>query len=1158
MNILGPWAGKIRYALLFLVLAALAFQPACAQFAPLGASLMKDRISGPVFSSPMETARGSKPGWVALATDQGALSGPTTLYGLQLVFQRSVHQEADLENLLEQQHTSGSAVFHHWLKPAQFAARYGASQHDLQSAAAWLQSQGLVVDQVPPSNDRILFHGTVTQINAAFRTEVHQYTFQGTSGFSNAHEISLPHALTGVFHLEGLHTVPLFPRYVLPHARSGASTNSPLYSPATQSGTQPRYLVPDDVQTIYDIKPLYNGGYTGNGQYIGILGQSNILPYLSDIQNFFALTGNSSGNLPQQVLVPGTGSALASSQISGMDLVESDLDVEWAASIAPEASILYITSGPRGNVLSALRYAIQTPLIHDGQDVVPVLSMSYSEGCEPMNAPDDFTDDMQLHQQANAQGQTLVFSSGDNGSSGCGAGTVPGQSNPNSYIGSGLAVDYPASSPYVTAAGGTSLVGDRSSSAPFTPQSGLLAQYWSTTNNTTLGSALSYIPEGAWNDALPHVVAGDTYAAEAGGGGGPSELFNASPNLGVFALYGYTGGTLQLPASLSYLAAKPSWQTGPGVPQDNARDLPDLSLHADPDWDAYAICYEEFNFANGSLTGVPSCASPSQIAASNGKIAPFQGPSGSNGGYSIVGGTSAVAPQLAALITLWNQEAGYTNGVGNANHLFYQLAQSNPLAFHDIVPNSSFPGANGNALVCLAGTPSCGPYNGSTTWDVVSGFNVTPGYDMATGLGSVDAAALGKAWGPTSPATLPPDFQVTSQITPAYISLADLTTTVTISVSPLNGYAGAVTLSCQGPAGSGITCNFSGSPTTVVTVGPGNGGTLLTINIASATVTLPNSVVITGTGTVQGASVSHQLVLPVAAATQSTTTTLSASTTSSIYGTPVTLTYTAFANGAPVSGGGFQLNINSVPVPSSAGGWDCTTESAGPCTVTGSDLPVGTNTLTVTYLGNAQYAASTSAPIVVTIAPAPAPTVAAATSSITVAQGSAVASTLTVTPARGFTGTMQVSCSNLPTGATCSFNPSSLTFVNGTAAVSTMTIQTTGTATTAAIGPSFPLAPAKNAPISATVFWLPGLLAMGAFGNKRKQVRSKHWSLILLLLLCLGALTACSGGGAVTPALASPSSPAVASTPTGTYTIQVVVSGTGIQSQTTDLKLIVQ
>jgi hypothetical protein len=153
---------------------------------------------------------------------------------------------------------------------------------------------------------------------------------------------------------------------------------------------------------------------------------------------------------------------------------------------------------------------------------------------------------------------------------------------------------------------------------------------------------------------------------------------------------------------------------------------------------------------------------------------------------------------------------------------------------------------------------------------------------------------------------------------------------------------------------------------------------------------------------------------------------------------------------------------------------------------------------------------------------------------------------------------MQVTCSNLPTGATCSFNPSSLTFVNGTAAVSTMTLQTTGTATTAAIGPSFPLSPTKNAPVPATAFWLPGLLVAGALGDKRKQVQSKHWSLILLLLLCLGALTACSGGGAVTPALASPSSPAVASTPTGTYTIQVVVSGTGIQSQTTNLKLIVQ
>lgn len=1124
-----------------------------AQVAPLGASLVRDRVSGPVLSTQMERVRGSVPGWTARATDQGALSGDKVLYGLQLVFARSVEQQADLEDLIELQHTPGSAIYHHWLRPAEFAARYGASAHDLQAAVAWLRSQGLTVDAVPASNDRVLFHGTVSQVDAAFQTEVHQYSFRGTPEFANDRAISLPHALAGVFFVTGVRSVPLYAQVVLPHAPTKAGAAWAQYSPANQPGAPFRYLAPADVQTIYDIRPLYNSGNTGSGLVIGVLGQSNILPYMTDIQDFFALTGRAGAALPQQVVVPGTGGALAAAQITGMDLVESDLDVEWAASIAPGATIDYITSGPRGNVLTALRYAIQTPLINNGQDVIPVLSMSYSEGCEPFNAPDDFVGDIQLQQQANAQGQTLVFASGDNGASACGVDNVAGQSNPNGYDNTGVAVDYPASSPYVTAAGGTSFTGDRAATAPYTAQPALIGQYWGAANDASLGSALSYIPEGAWNDALPHVVAGDTYVVESGGGGGPSGLFTSNPDPGAYTLYGYSGGTLQLPVSLNYLAAKPAWQSGPGVLQDGARDLPDVSLAADPDWDAYAVCYEEFNNASGALMGVPSCASPGQIAASNGRIAPFQDPSGTNAAYSVVGGTSAVAPQLAALIALWDQESGQTNGVGNANRLFYQLAQTNPAAFHDVVPNSSFSGANSNAMVCLAGTPSCALYAGSATWSATTGFDVTNGYDMATGLGSVDAAALGRVWGSGATSSAPPDFQLASSVSPVPVSLTALTANVTLMVSPLDGFTGAVTLSCQAPAGSGIACNFAGQPEATVTVGASGGSVLLTVQLASATVTLPNSVLITGTGASQGATLSHQLALPIEAAAQSTTAMIAASVTSASYGTPVTLTYSAYANGAPVTGGGFQLSVNGV----AASGWSCTADSSGSCAVTGNDLPVGADSLTVAYLPDAQYTASTSAPVAVTIVAAPAPTVVPATPTLTVTQGGSASSQLTITPGKGFTGTMQLSCSGLPTGATCSFSPATPAFVNGASTTSTMTIQTTGAATSASLRPVRPAFPTQDVPVPAMVFWPSALLLAGALGGAWKRGLRKFLP-VVLLALCVGAMTACGGGGTVTPSLAAPSSPAVAATPVGNYTIQIIVSGTGVQPQTINMNLAVQ
>jgi hypothetical protein len=86
-----------------------------------------------------------------------------------------------------------------------------------------------------------------------------------------------------------------------------------------------------------------------------------------------------------------------------------------------------------------------------------------------------------------------------------------------------------------------------------------------------------------------------------------------------------------VPPSLAYLQVKPSWQTGPGVPQDGARDVPDVSMTADAMWDPYVVCYEEMTGFE-QLTGTPSCASPAQITASNGKIQPLQDPYGGTGG----------------------------------------------------------------------------------------------------------------------------------------------------------------------------------------------------------------------------------------------------------------------------------------------------------------------------------------------------------------------------------------------------------------------------------------------------------------------------------------------------------------------------------------------
>ena len=620
-------------------------------------ALVKNRIVGAIRSDRMVVVRGSLHPLVAVAQDEGQLSGSYAIHGMSLLFNRSAAQQDDLNHLLAQQQTPGSATYHQWLQPAQFAARYGVSQSDLQAAAAWLRSQGFTLDAIPPSADRIDFSGTAAQVNAAFHTEMHRYALQSAQPgansaehWANSTELSFPQALAGmvlgVEHLNTFHSAVSHLKSRPTHlVRAPGSTQMhPEYTVPGNNGP-PNFLAPADIQTIYDITALYNSGISGTNQYIGIMGQTDITQYSSDISTFRSLSGLNSSNLPTQVVVPGSGSVSGEAAAGAAcgDLGESDLDVEWAGAVAKDANLIYVTvggqtcingqSGGSYGVLDSLQYAIQTDLVNNSQNVIPVLSISYGN-CEQQYTSAQIQNIVQLEQQANSQGQTIVASSGDNGSADC-DGVVNNQTEYAATL--GLAVDFPASSPYTTAAGGTSLVADLNTPAQYWNEGG----NYTTSAGATNGSALSYIPEGAWNDT-PTLSAAKANGGLGAAGGGISEIFNASPNYSVASS---SSSTPVLPASLSYLAAKPSWQTGPGVPNDGARDVPDISLATDPDHDGYVICTEETS-SSGAITG-PSC---------NGKY-PYVDTTGSG---SVYGGTSVAAPQLAAMITLWNQATGYT------------------------------------------------------------------------------------------------------------------------------------------------------------------------------------------------------------------------------------------------------------------------------------------------------------------------------------------------------------------------------------------------------------------------------------------------------------------------------------------------------------------
>ncbi|HEY6347096.1 MAG TPA: protease pro-enzyme activation domain-containing protein [Bryobacteraceae bacterium] len=446
--------------------------------------------------------------------DQGRVTPSLQLSYMTLELAPSPAQKTALQQLLVEQQTPGSANYHRWLTPEEFAQQFGATSSDIAQLSGWLQSHGLTVTSVARGRNWIAFDGQAAQVENAFQTELHQYAVNGESHFANSSNPSIPAAFSGtVIGIRGLNDFRLKPR---------ARLRSPDYTGGR--GAQ-HFVVPDDLATIYDIGPLYSSGINGSGQKIAIAGQTEI--NLSDIETFRSTYGLPS-NDPQTILVgrnPG---------ISSADLGEADLDTEWSGAVARNATILYVYAL---DVMTAVQYAIDNA-------VAPVVSVSYGlceqeEGLVQTQAMRGWA------QQANAQGITWFAAAGDNGAADCDDSQNPG-----------LAVDVPASIPEVTGVGGTE----------FSEGTGT---YWSTTNSSTGESALSYIPGVVWNDAEN---ACQSYPSASGGGasiffskpswqtglGVPADGARDVPDIAINAscahdsYFVYSGGSLQAYGGTSF------------------------------------------------------------------------------------------------------------------------------------------------------------------------------------------------------------------------------------------------------------------------------------------------------------------------------------------------------------------------------------------------------------------------------------------------------------------------------------------------------------------------------------------------------------------------------------------------------------------------------
>ncbi len=347
-------------------------------------------------------------------------------------------------------------------------------------------------------------------------------------------------------------------------------------------------------------------------------------------------------------------------------------------------------------------------------DVASVLSTSYGE-CEQNIGAAGNQFWAAIWEQAAAQGQTSLVSAGDGGSAGCDNFDIPQAAQ---Y---GLAVSGFASTPWNIAVGGTDFYFSSYSGSP-SAQSAQLATYWNmTASNNPVISLLTPIPEQPWNNAFGfNLYSGGVYSPSkfgvtivGGSGGASSCITGLSASDGTYS-------------SCSGGYPKPAWQTGPGVPADGVRDIPDVSLFA----------------ANGyNDSFYPICASPDPASTAC--------TAGSTGATNIwgVGGTSASSPAMAGILALVNQKYGRQ---GQANFSLYPLAAQHPSAFHDITIGS-------NNVPCAQGTPKCtlsALTDNTARFYTLGKYYSTAGYDEATGLGSVDANLLVQYWNSiTFPAT---------------------------------------------------------------------------------------------------------------------------------------------------------------------------------------------------------------------------------------------------------------------------------------------------------------------------------------------------------------------------------------------------------------------
>ncbi|PWT74839.1 MAG: peptidase S53 [Bacteroidetes bacterium] len=476
-----------------------------------------------------------------------------------------LRRKNSLEDYVKKMGNDNSKV----LSPQEFDEKFGASENDIHRVEEFAQQHDLTVVESSVARRSVILRGTVQNFSKAFGVYLSNYQHQDGKVFrGRMGKINIPSGLDGI--VEGV-----FGLDNRPQAR-------PMFQMIKNSGHHLKQQAmtisynPNDVAKAYN----YPKDVTGAGQCIALIELGGGFR-AADMKNYFAKLGIPQPSI-KAVSIDG-----AYNNPSTPDSADGEvaLDIEVAGAVATGAKIVvYFAPNTDKGFLDAI-----TSALHDTANKPSVISISWgsSESNWSEQAMENFN---QSFISAAALGVTVAVAAGDNGSS-------DGQTDGNAHC------DFPASSPYALACGGTRLA-----------------------NGT----------ETVWND-------GDGWAT----GGGISDIFPV-PDYQK---------TISLPDSVNSKSHK-------------GRGMPDIAANAD------------------SQTGYNVLV---------------------DGQWSVIGGTSAVAPLMAGLVALANQKL--KRNVGFINPKLYA---AKPAVFKDI--------KDGNNI-----TAKAGGYTAKKGWDACSGLGVPLG-----------------------------------------------------------------------------------------------------------------------------------------------------------------------------------------------------------------------------------------------------------------------------------------------------------------------------------------------------------------------------------------------------------------------------------------------